>query len=482
MLKSSLFEIIRTFSKEDLVKFEDFVKSPYHNKNSNVIKLYSAICKFAPDFNDPKLAKEEAWKIIFPAKKYNYGIMKNLIHDLAKLSESYLSHENFNAGLSYDKHLIKELYNRQTYSMFFGKLEKFENKNDTGRSGSEEFFSNKIFSDNIKHEYSENRAAFQENKTEVFKNLIHYFLDHLLRFAQSVYQEEQRVNVNHDYPFIKIMMEYLKKSPELLEGSEIIKMRYYSVLCFLTDADEEIFGNLSRVFSRAKEMLSPPDKVSAYSSIMGIYEMLYRKGIMKYEKEFLILCIEYIEENIYSYTNNYTDLYSFSNVIAICMRNSDSKTLAKFINENIHRIHPDKRESMCNFALSGISFLEKDYEKAIAQYSKTNFNNFFDSNRDNCHYKISSKVRVAYSLYELNYLEEVLTEVDSSIHFINNNYLLQPVSLISYENFFRILRKITFLKLKYDGLKQRKIHDEIINLKKLSFKPWLLKKVEELEK
>src|SRR5258706_12075729 len=95
MLKSSLFEIIRTFSKEDLIKFDDFVKSPYHNRNSNVVKLFMAIKKFAPDFKDPKLSKEEVWKKIFPAKEYNYGIMKNLIHDLNKLSLKFLQLQNY---------------------------------------------------------------------------------------------------------------------------------------------------------------------------------------------------------------------------------------------------------------------------------------------------------------------------------------------------------------------------------------------------
>ena len=45
MLKSSLIEIIRTFSKEEFLKFEDFIKSPYHNKKFQYDKIIFGIKK-----------------------------------------------------------------------------------------------------------------------------------------------------------------------------------------------------------------------------------------------------------------------------------------------------------------------------------------------------------------------------------------------------------------------------------------------------
>ncbi len=93
MEKSTLVEILRTFSKDELSGFGDFVSSPYFNKKSNVTKLYTALKKLAPDFPAAMIAKEEMWKSIFPGKKYNYGIMKNLIYDLNKLAVKFLELE-----------------------------------------------------------------------------------------------------------------------------------------------------------------------------------------------------------------------------------------------------------------------------------------------------------------------------------------------------------------------------------------------------
>ena len=57
----SLLEILRTFSHDELKKFEDFLSSPYFNKHSGVTLLYKHIKKYAPEFKSPKLEMDEVW-------------------------------------------------------------------------------------------------------------------------------------------------------------------------------------------------------------------------------------------------------------------------------------------------------------------------------------------------------------------------------------------------------------------------------------
>lgn len=48
MIKSTLLELLKTFNKEELKRFEDFLRSPYYNNNSNVIKLFNVIKSIFP--------------------------------------------------------------------------------------------------------------------------------------------------------------------------------------------------------------------------------------------------------------------------------------------------------------------------------------------------------------------------------------------------------------------------------------------------
>ena len=74
MIKTSLIEILRSFSSEEIQRFKDFVSSPYHNKIKNLEKLFLIIKNYSPGFSDPGLEKEKVWRKLFQDKKYNYGI------------------------------------------------------------------------------------------------------------------------------------------------------------------------------------------------------------------------------------------------------------------------------------------------------------------------------------------------------------------------------------------------------------------------
>ena len=43
MLNSSVIEILRTFSQEDLKKFDEFINSKYFNKKTSVANLFANI-------------------------------------------------------------------------------------------------------------------------------------------------------------------------------------------------------------------------------------------------------------------------------------------------------------------------------------------------------------------------------------------------------------------------------------------------------
>ena len=129
MLKSSLLEILRTFSKQELIKFEDFVMSPYFNKKENVLKLFLEIKKYAPEFSSDNLEKEKVWKNMFPEKEYNYGIMKNFIHDLTGLSEKFILLEQYSGEtLRCELDLIEAAFNRNIQKFTFGKMDQFEKR------------------------------------------------------------------------------------------------------------------------------------------------------------------------------------------------------------------------------------------------------------------------------------------------------------------------------------------------------------------
>lgn len=95
MLKNTVISILRSFSREEIIKFDDFLKSPYFNKKRPVQNLFAEIKKYYPGLDSSELEKDKVWKKLYPGREYNYGVMKNLIHDLTKLAEQFITQEEY---------------------------------------------------------------------------------------------------------------------------------------------------------------------------------------------------------------------------------------------------------------------------------------------------------------------------------------------------------------------------------------------------
>jgi hypothetical protein len=479
MLKSSLVEILRTFSKKDIAKFEDFVKSPYHNKKSNVVKLFLAIRKFAPEFDDTKLTKEEAWKKIFPAKNYNYGIMKNLIHDLTKLAEIYLSHENFNTGLNHDRHLLDSLFHRQLFRSFNLKLKNFDLKNDPSVLKSSDYFYNKVLINNFEILYNDIHSQNPINIASGFAYSIMYFLDNIFDNARSMYVGQESINITYDLGFVEHIINYFEKNPSLIEKSLLLKFKFLGIL-FFRNNDEKLLKEQIICFEQLKKISSGGDKYDIYKQMLFAYEIVSRKN-NKYERIFINHMIEMVDQNIYSERENtYVPLALFINIMFVCQRRYLPKLLKSFIYRNIGKVSPEIRESLQVYSYGEISYLEEDYSKALFYFSKTDCN-FSESNSDNFYCTLNAKTITTICNYELNYPEQTLTAIDSSIHFLNNNKIIHNSRKTGYANFFKTLKAITLIKLKYDELRLKKIRLKINNETQLSYKSWLLEKIGELE-
>ena len=140
MLNTALTDILKTFSKEDLKKFGDFVASPYFNKKNTVIKLWDNIKQYYPEFKNKNLKKEIVWESLYSGKVYNYGVMKNLIYDLNQLVEKFLEEEMLADNKYYrGLQLFYNLSDRDLGKLSFSKYKTLEEKLINSKRGADRY-------------------------------------------------------------------------------------------------------------------------------------------------------------------------------------------------------------------------------------------------------------------------------------------------------------------------------------------------------
>ncbi|MEO8399591.1 MAG: hypothetical protein ABI550_07230 [Ignavibacteriaceae bacterium] len=225
MLNSSIIEILKTFSKQQIKEFRDFVDSPYFNKKSGVTKLFEHIKKYYPGFESDKLIRENIWRTIFPGKKYNYGVMKNLVYGLTKLAEEFISLSYINKyDSTTDINVLKYLIEKKQTKVAEKYIEKASRKLEQSRSKDAEFFRNKFDVEKIRITllFSQLSDKHKLKSVDEFEQSGLYLIESFLISILEHYVMITNINKIHKTgiktPLLNELLDFIKNNIKFLEN------------------------------------------------------------------------------------------------------------------------------------------------------------------------------------------------------------------------------------------------------------------------
>lgn len=127
---------------------------------------------------------------------------------------------------------------------------------------------------------------------------------------------------------------------------------------------------------------------------------------------------------------------------------------------------------MLNYSLSLLNFEKKNFEESLNNLARLKYDSFV--------FKYDVKVLSLMIYYELEYLEEALSVIDSFKHFINKTKSVSGYAKEIHLNFLKYYYEIIKLKSldndKEKGKEKSKLK-EIIGKQKIRNKYWLLEKI-----
>ena len=482
MKKSSALKILRTFSQKEMEEFRDFLISPYYNKKSTVVKLLDVIRKKGPDFTDESLEKETIWKKIYPDKPYNYGVMKNLIHEITRLAEKYISIKSYETTTSYERNLIRSLFDRNITDLFEAKLEKFKRLIKNYNYDELPYQADEVFYYFMKLDYQGGTISvieYLKDDMEAKKNYaLLLFFQSFSHLHNQVYLRDIQLNLGDEIKFFKFILNHYEENPPD-ESIPVVIRLYIAIFQALTDLNNESkYQRFKELFDENKKGLHRIDLLSLLNLLVGYFEAVSHIGILKYEAEHLDLRIELAENNLMRVSESADlSLYHYRNIVIMCRRNNAPDKMEKFIGKSIDKVSKTQREAIYNYSMASLNFLRKNYEAAIEYGNLTIFNELNSKHSDNIFFKNDLKRINIECLYELGYYEEVFMQIDSYKHFLKNTKLLPEILRNSRSQYLKILNELTKLNLDYNEYLLKSLKDRVKNSREL----WLLNKIEELE-
>ncbi len=482
MHNSTLIEILRTLSQKEMKEFNDFICSPFFNKNANIIKLFNHLRKYHPAFSSKSIQKEYVYEKLFDREEYNDGFMRLIMYQLGKLAEDYLAYVHANKEpLKSAISLLSELNERKLEKIFLKYFDEIEKEIEDTEYKNKEFYFNKyllyhemeIYKDWSKFKHKDNLNYSENSEQYVEEYLSSYYIASALNHYRFVIAHKAYVRFEYSFELLEHIIDFLRNKKNSYVNEPVIKLHLYEVL-MLTEGKDEHYTEL-------KKMLYDP-KLFGKSLRYSIHNLLQVHCVKKmydgdesYVKERFELFKYAVENKIYTASEHiYFDDLLFANIAFNAASVGEIEWVENFINKYKEELSPNNEEVTVNISLARLYFIKKEYEKALECLNRI-------KTIKHLAFKFPVRDLTLIIYFELNMYNEAYYQLDSYRHFLSSNK--KNLSESRFErlfNFIKIYKQLLRLKEKPESTDTYKLELELKNTTNVMERRWLAEKFSEL--
>jgi hypothetical protein len=478
MNKSVLIELLSRFTPKEIKEFDEFIKSPFFNKNQSVINLFEYLRKQYPAFDKECIEKKTVYANIFPGVDYNDGFMRTLMFNLGSLAEDYISYTYYKNNYYTEKSfLLHELNNRELNRLFERNYKAVSKQLNDEQIKDADYYFNKynIEFENLYYLHRINpdkieKIVVQSDVEEVFDNLTNYYLiqsmDHYIYFLNIMELYRFRFNTDELEKIVKIL------KTEKYKDIPTIEIYYNVLMLFLKEEDTSYFHKILELLKKNENVLHKSQLHHTYLNLKNYCRRRIQKEDNRFIKElFKIYQIE-LNKKIYPMQNEMSFRY-YTGVIETALKLKEYKWTKDFIEKYKCELGEDSRENAYLYGLALYEFAMKNYEQSLEPLSKVRYNDVY--------HKLKYRSLLVMLFYELDYTELLLSHIDSFNHFLLNDKLITAERKEHYSNFLKSIKAIIVYKgcgkgQDIDFLRKKIIENHIIYNKE-----WLIEKLDELK-
>lgn len=464
--KTKLFKLIKSLSKREFNHLEAYINSPFFlKKNKNPLKLYQALKKFSPKFDDKTLTKEVIFEEVFPRIKYSDAKMRNLLSRTVKIVDSYLLYlDNEGDEFGRDKRL-SEVYNKRNIeSEFFNysrrllaDLEKVEQK-DTA------YYFNKF---SLEKEMYFHLNNDKKNTISILDNSLHSFHNFLAledaNIKLEIYNRQRIFKQKIEIPSLSYSKPYTRDNI----GLKLIK----NLNDLLSQETNDNFEEIINEFENNINVLSKLDRINIYMSLQN-YGV--QKTSKNFEKNIMIQFKLYQIGLKYQLIiiNNSIVSSSYLNIVLVGIKLKKYTWTADFIEKYEKKLNRKEAFETKKLSLIFLFYDEKKYLETINLTSKIRFTDV--------RWELNSKtiqIRSYFRLFQkdFSYGKLIIKQINALEKFLKREKSLATSRKLGTLNFNRILKRMTNAKIKGNwSILKENIKQEIEHKKNIAFKDWLL--------
>jgi len=470
MNDSKLIEFLKTFSSRDWSDFFDYLKSPFHNKNADLVSFATLLYQHIKNENEQDLSIEKQAEALnlneVNEKKIAYH-MNHLIH----VAEEFLAIKTILKDKQNLQIKIIENYSQRGLSKHYNHVvNKAKNELALYPYNDEKF---------LKHQYelamTEYRNFLKQNLRrgdprvqDVVDKFDVYFIYEKLKFNVDLSSRQQSLNEAYEYNFIEEVKSYIEKSN--IKEVPHINIYYHLTLLFEKDGSDELelsqYQKLKTLILQNIGVVSNHEMKSIFSDIINFSIRKANAGNIQFFEELFEWYNTGFRLKIL-FEGEYISPWALKNYVTVGIKLGKIDLVEKNVKHYVNMLPQNVRDNSMLYNLGIIHFHKNEFDTAQRLLMKVKFDDIF--------YNLDTKRTLLKIYYETKEFMLLESNINAFKMFLRRNNTISKNYKEIYFNFLDVLS----ILIKQNKRKKKIIAEKINNYNLLLDKDWLLKKVEQ---
>lgn len=436
MHSSKLLLAYGTFRKDELNKWTQFVKSPFFNTDSYVLRLVELINRGFPDFATKHLSMTNAYEHVYGNKKYDQNKLRKLMSKTLGLITQFWLHTELKADHEIQNCYILKAYKERGLIKQYKKclLDQIANEVNRTKKDTESYLhlsrlyekayeDQNILSLDNPHDYiiktTDTYVEYQQIQTLIYKLS---WLDKVkvieIEIPASILSIADTININSVTITILEQFKMLLQEPE-----EEVSSFYYTCFESLQKHHKVLGPNIVHYLVRI--LLNHLSRLERLNIDISITEGQITEWA--------------IENNHFLY-NGILSNAVFSNLCFQYIQDKKFAEARKFIKNNKGFLPPRTKVEYVNFVTAFLHFHQEQYDSALEL-----LNNFYASHDDQL--EMNRRQCILYCLLEKSIVSRInISLIESQLaafsKYLKNNSQLTLEKKAPFKTFLRYVWKI----------------------------------------
>ncbi len=466
MQNSKLVDLLRIFDPADLRRLDEFLASPYFNKNQNLLALFRTLRALAPEFPPERCNKFDVWAAAHGGRPGSDAEIASEMNALLRQIEAFLGYEQYQQDERLiDFHKLEAFEKRHLDKHFRLQLKRIHSDLSAETAHNERHFLHRyqVTGSEVREMHHKQVRTYDTNLQQMVDYLDDFYLIARLRLTCELINRQSILSGSYDTRLAGELMAYLRN----YDHQKVPTMAaYYLVLRLLTgEAAPDDYPRLASLLIQNTSAFDAEDSRELFSYAQNYCIRQVKAGEPGYLKELLILYRAALETGSLL-EDGLLSAWKYKNIASVGLQLREFEWVETFIHAYKSKLPEDFKENAFDYNLADLHYHRGEYEQALKKLLKVEFTDVF--------YALGTRKMMLMIYFEQGSTESMLSLISSFRLFLRRNQLISESNQKAYSNFVNLVHAI--YRASEVGTDADKLRQQIESTQPLVEEAWLLSK------